>query len=63
MVGLLGLTFSAPGVETGDLLYGVFVVALGIFIAWINRRAAQVFHEHARALGQQIHALDEAGAG
>ena len=63
MVGLLGLTFSAPGVETGDLLYGAFVVALGIFIAWINRRAAQVFHEHARGLGQQINSLDEAGDG
>lgn len=62
MVGLLGLTFSAPGVETGDLLYGAFVVALGIFIAWINQRAAQVFHEHARGLGQQINSLDEAGA-
>lgn len=61
--GVLGLTFSAPGVDAGDLLYGGFVVALGIFIAWINRRAGQVFHEHARALGQQINSLDEAGAG
>lgn len=63
MVGLLGLTFSAPGVDAGDLLYGGFVVALGIFIAWINRRAGQAFHEHARALGQQINSLDEAGDG
>lgn len=64
MVGLLGLTFSVPGSGTGRLVYGAFVVALGILVAWINRRAArQVFRGHARALQQQIESLDGAGAG
>lgn len=61
-VGLLGLTFSTPGEGAGRLLYGGFVIALGVLVAWINRRAArQVFRAQAHTLEQRIDSLDGDG--